>query len=259
MSYKSQTVSAIVITHNDAATLENTLYTLHWVDELVILDRGSTDNTLSIARTFTDKVFFHPSDNLTILRRDALALGKSDWLFLIEPNEWIEEMLKHEIDGIMLNAQPNVTGYTLSRKLKFQNEWVDVISDVEPSRVLRIVRKGRWKVSDNWHATVSVDGDVRNLDRPLGYAPYRTVEELFDNVNQRSTLAAYKHLEEYGFSSAPQGTLNVWWKTKMAAFKALVFKGCMSKGFLGFTMAMAYTLETFLRLAKIRMLMTRKA
>jgi glycosyltransferase involved in cell wall biosynthesis len=259
MAYKSQTVSAIVITHNDAATLENTLYTLHWVDELIVLDRGSTDNTLNIARTFTDKVFFHPSDNLTILRRDALALGKSDWLFLIEPYEWVEEMLKHEIDGVMLNMQPNVNGFTISRKLKFQNEWVDVISDVEPPRALRLVRKGRWKVSDNWQATLSVDGDIKNLDRPLGYAPYRTVEGLFTDVNQRSTVAAYKHLEEFGCASVPQGIFGMWWKTKMAAFRSMVFKGCMSKGFLGFTMSMAYTLETFLRLAKMRMLLARKA
>lgn len=259
MTYKSQTVSAIVMTHNDAATLENTLYTLHWVDELVILDRGSTDGTLNIARTFTDKVFFHPSNNPTILRRDALALGKSDWLFLIEPHEWVEEMLKHEIDGIMLNNQPNVAGYMMTRKLKFQNEWTDEISDTESKRVLRLVRKGRWKVSDNWHATISVEGEVKNLDRPLSYAPYRTVEDLFANVNQRSTLAAYQHLEEHGFTSAPQGMLGVWWQTKMAAFKSFIFKGCISKGFLGFTMAMAYTLETFLKLAKIRMLMTRKA
>jgi glycosyltransferase involved in cell wall biosynthesis len=259
MTYKSQTVSAIVITYNNAATLENTLYTLHWVDELVILDRGSTDGTLNIARTFTDKVFFHPTDNLTILRRDALALGKSDWLFLIEPNEWVEEMLKHEIDGIMLNMQPNVNGFTVPRKLKFQNEWVDLISDAEPPRVLRLVRKGRCKVSDDWHASLSVEGEVRHLDRPLGYAPYRTVEELFASVNQRSTLAAYQHLEKHGFASTPQGTWSVWWQTKLAAFKSLFLKGCITKGYLGFTMAMAYTLETFLRLAKIRMLMTRKA
>lgn len=259
MTYKSQTVSAIVITFNDAATLENTLYTLHWVDELVILDRGSTDGTLKIARTFTDKVFFHPSDNLTILRRDALALGKSDWLFLIEPNEWVEEMLKHEIDGLMLNMQPNVNGFTVPRKLKFQNEWTNLVSDVEPPRILRLVRKGRWKVSDDWHATLSVEGEVRQLDRPLGYAPYRTVEELFASVNQRSTLAAYRYLEKHGFASAPQGAWGVWWQTKLAAFKSLFLKGCISKGYLGFTMAMAYTLETFLRLAKIRMLMTRKA
>lgn len=259
MTYKSQTVSAIVITHNNAATLENTLYSLHWVDELIVLDQGSTDNTLTIARTFTDKVFFHPSNNPTILRRDALALGKSDWLFLVEPDEWVEEMLRHEVDGIMLNMQPNVTGLTVARKLKFQNEWVDVVSDIEPKRVLRLVRKGRWKISDDWHATLTVEGEIRHLDRPLGYAPYRTVEELFGAVNQRSTLAAYRHLEEYGWTNFPQSTVGVWWQTKIATIKSLFLKGCVFKGFSGFIMAMAYTLETFLKLAKIRTLLAKKA
>jgi glycosyltransferase involved in cell wall biosynthesis len=259
MSYKSQTVSAIVITHNDAATLEEALYSLRWVDELIVLDQGSTDGTLNIARTFTDKVFFHPSKNLTVLRRDALSLGKSDWLLLVEPDEWVEEMLKHEIDGILLNNLPNVNGFTIPRKLKFQNEWVNVISDVEPQRDLRLVRKGRWKISDDWLATLSVDGEVRPLDRPLGYAPYRTVEELFARVNQRSTLAAYKHLETQGFSNVPQSAWGIWWQSKVAMLKGLFLKGGIRAGFSGLTMSVAYALETFLRLAKIRMLLARKA
>ena len=41
-------------------------------------------------------------------------------------------------------------------------------------------------------------GDIGKLDRPMGYAPYKTVEELFSDINRHSTLAAYRHLEANG-------------------------------------------------------------
>lgn len=254
MTYKSQTVSAIVITENNALTIEKALSSLHWVDELIVLDRGSTDGTLAIARAFTDHVHFHPARNKTILRRDALSLGHCDWLFLVEPDEWVEEMLRHEIDGMLLNTPANLNGYTIPRMLRFQNQWVTTPIGEEPTRQLRLVRKKHWEVKEDWAATLTVGGDVGKLDRPLGYAPYRTVEELFTDVNSRSTLAAYHHLEVHGVSPKDQGAFGLVIKTKLTAWSQFLLRGGMFKGITGQTIAMANTVGTFLKFAKVRTL-----
>lgn len=257
MTYKSQTVSAIVITDNNAATLERALSSLKWADELIIFDRGSTDGTLAIARGFTEKVFYHPSSNLTLLRRDAFAAAQCDWLFLIEPDEWVEEMLKHEIDGVMLNTPAHLNGYMIPRKLKFQNQWLDGAVGEEPERALRLVRKKQWEILDDWQATIKVGGDVGRLDRPLGYAPYPTVEALFSAMNTHSTLAAYHHLEQHGVRPSDQGVWTLAWETKWTLFTQYYLKGGFLKGYLGLVMSMANTLKVFLKFAKIRALTLR--
>ncbi len=254
MTYKSQTVSAIVITENNATTLEKALSSLHWVDDLVVFDRGSTDGTLTIARGFTEKVYFHPSRNLTMVRRDALSTGSCDWLLLVEPDEWVEEMLRHEIDGVLLNTPANLNGYTLPRQLRFQSQWLSAPVGEEPNRLLRLVRKNHWEVGEDWAATLKVGGDVGKLDRPMGYAPYKTVEELFNEINGQSTLSAYRHLETHGVSSKDQGTFGLMVKTKLAAWREFIFKGGIFKGITGQTLAMANTVEVFLKYAKIRAL-----
>lgn len=257
MTYKSQTISAIVITENNAATLERCLSSLHWVDELVVFDRGSTDATLGIARGFTDKVLFHPSRNLNVVRRDALSIGKCDWLLLVEPDEWVEEMLRHEIDGVMLNTPSHLNGFTIPRQLRFQNQWISVPLGDEPKRVLRLVRKKQWLIRDNWECSLAVNGDVGKLDRPMGYEPFTTVESLFATINKLSTLAAYQYLEAHGTANGAQKPANLIFKTKLAAWKQFFLLGGLFKGITGQTLAMANTLQVFLKYAKVRALTVR--
>lgn len=254
MTYKSQTVSAIVITENNADTLERALSSLHWVDEIVVVDRGSTDQTLSIARGFTEKVHFHPSKNFNIVKRDALSLGKSDWMLYVEADEWIEEMLRHEIDGIMLNMPANMNGYSIPRQLRFQNQTIKTLVGEEQARCLRLVRKGHWEVINDWAATLKAGGDVGKLDRPIGYAPYKTVESVFADINRHSTIAAYRHLAINGTVGANVSSFSMLWQTKMAAYHHFFLKGGMFKGMVGVTIAMANTMNVFLKLNKIRSL-----
>ena len=52
-----QPISATVITHNEERNIREALQSLSWVDEIVIVDSGSSDATLEICRAFTDKIF----------------------------------------------------------------------------------------------------------------------------------------------------------------------------------------------------------
>jgi glycosyltransferase involved in cell wall biosynthesis len=254
MTYKSQTVSAIVITHNNAATLERALSSLQWVDELLVFDRGSTDDTLSIARGFTDKVFYHPSRSLTVLRRDALMAAKCDWLLLIEPDEWVEEMLRHEIDGVMLNTPANLNGFMLPRKLKFQNQWIEGRVGEEQPREVRLVRKKHWEVGEDWAAPLKVGGDVGRLDRPIGYAPYDNIEDLFNAMNVHSTRGAYQYLETHGVRPKDQKLTTLICQTKRMMLGQYILQGGFTRGYTGFSFCMANAVETFLKFAKVRSL-----
>ena len=257
MTYKSQTLSAIIITENNAATLERALSSLQWVDELVVVDRGSTDGTLAIARGFTDRVLFHPSKNPTVLRRDALASATSDWLLLIEPDEWVEEMLRHEIDGVMLNTPAHLNGYTIPRKLRFQNRWYHIPLGDEPQRALRLVRKNHWEIRPGWNGELRVGGDVGRLDRPLGYEPYATVEDIFSAMNRHSTLAAYRQLAAEGVRSGNPGFISLIWNMIWSMVSHFCLHGAIFTGVTGLIFSTAHMVNAFLKQVKIRALLTK--
>lgn len=255
MNYKSQTISVVVLTHNSAATLEPCLTSAKWADELIVVDLGSTDETLALARRFTDRVFYHPPAPLARLYHDALSLGKSDWLLLLDADEWIEEMLKHEIDGVLLNQNPDVHGYGMARQLQFQNRWVRHGLPAEPAR-LRMVRRGQWRVGLDWEPQLQVTGRVLTLDRCVGYAPYPDLEAVFTEVNHRSTRAAYHALETRGVTPWGRSLLLALARFKWTLLQGLLFRGGLWGGLTGLSMAMAHAVQVFLTHIKMRALTT---
>jgi len=81
-------ISAIVHTHNDELRIGRLLQTLHPCDEILIIDHGSADHTLRIAREYSARIF--QADSPT----EHLSLARHDWLFCVRPNESLSEGLE---------------------------------------------------------------------------------------------------------------------------------------------------------------------
>lgn len=253
MNYRSQTVSAVIITHNHLKSLEKCLDSLKWVDEIIIIDQGSTDGTLDLARRYTQKIYFHPAKQASVLRNYAFQLAKCDWVISLEPYEWVEEMLKHEIDGILLNPQAETTGYAIARHLYFQGHGFGHAGPWS-KREVRLFKKRQGRALDGPHQhQIQVNGDVQKLDRKLGSAPYANLQEWFESVNQRSTLAAYDALER-GKANASTSLFGLIWAMKWAFFVQFIVRQGFKDGIHGLTAALAQMLEQYQTTVKIRSL-----
>lgn len=77
MPYK---ISAVVIAYNDAPNMRRCLDSLHWVDEIVVVDSHSTDGTTEICLEYTDKVFQYPFHGFGALRNQAITHATHDWI-----------------------------------------------------------------------------------------------------------------------------------------------------------------------------------
>lgn len=257
MNYKSQTLTAVVITNNHADTIEATLDSVRWADEVIVLDRGSTDGTLEIAQRFTRNIQYHPAEDKARLMNDAFSLAKCDWILYLEPGEWVEEMLRHEIDGLLLNSDPAMAAYSIPRKLYFDQTCVQA-GGRYPDRQIRMFRRGQGRaltLPQN-NEIIAIDaGEIVKLDRAIAIRPYRTLSDLFAGINERSTVAAYARLEQHG---TPTGWDCHPWRPLMAfkwtALKTFWLQGGFRDGFLGITFALASSLEQYLTFAKLRML-----
>lgn len=109
------TLSVVVITKNEADKLEACLESVSWADEIVVLDSGSTDKTLDIARCFTDRIYVEEDwPGFGIQRQRAQEKARCDWIMMIDADEIVTPDLREEIScAISRNDKSKV--YALSR------------------------------------------------------------------------------------------------------------------------------------------------
>jgi glycosyltransferase involved in cell wall biosynthesis len=183
-------ISAVIITKNEEAMLPECLRSLGWVDEIVVVDSGSTDRTVEIAAQhgarvsrFDDWPGFGPQKNR------ALELATGDWVFSIDADERVSRELAAEIravaggaGGHSAYAVPRLSSYC-GRYMRHSGWW--------PDYVTRLFRRGSARFSDDLvHERLIVDGTVGKLAGTLVHEPFRSLEEVLEKVNRYSTLSA---------------------------------------------------------------------
>jgi glycosyltransferase involved in cell wall biosynthesis len=265
MNYRSQTLSAVLITRNNAPVIERALESLDWVDEIVAVDQGSTDGTVKLLRRYTDKVYYHPSNDPTLLRQHALAQATQDWVLFLEPHEWVEEMLRHKIDGVLLNPNGE-EGFTIPLKFYWQGRYLR--RGGMTKRELRLFRRNKALAQDHvYFRGYNVEGSVKALDEAIGSEPYRDIEEMVDALNDLSTRAAYRVVEEKGYAAQGKAgqagfqgsSLNLLVRPVCTFFYRSLFLGALQEGMAGMGMAFAQSYHCFLKYAKYRDLLSASA
>ena len=98
-------ISVCLIVKDEERFLDNCLKSVKDIaGEIIIVDTGSIDRTVEIAKKYTDKIYFHPwKDNYSEARNHYLDYAKGDWIFQIDADE---ELVKEDIQ-ILLNAVKN--------------------------------------------------------------------------------------------------------------------------------------------------------
>lgn len=255
MNNKSQTLSVVIVTDNAGSTLEQALESVRWADEIIVVDRGSTDETLAIAQRFTERVFYHPSPEYAQVRHYGFQQAKSNWILWIEPWEWVEDLLKHELDGILLNAASRSEAYSIAQRVRWQKRPIGVMIGEAPESV-RLFRKDPAHLNailpeEPPYAATQV---VRRLEHCLGSMPYSSIEALFVAVNERSTRNATLLLERDGIRSGGASGFTLVFKACATFLTRFIFQSGWKSGLGGLLLAMAESQMVFLTGAKLRQL-----
>jgi (heptosyl)LPS beta-1,4-glucosyltransferase len=91
-----------MIVKNEAANLAASLERVTWADEIVVLDSGSSDNTVEVARSYTDKVFVADDwQGYGVQRQRAQEHATSDWILMIDADEQVTVELKADIERVL--------------------------------------------------------------------------------------------------------------------------------------------------------------
>ena len=101
-------ISCFVIACNEADRIENCLSSLAgWVDQLIVLDSGSQDDTVSIAKKYATEVHQTDWPGYGPQRNRALSLCEHDWVLNIDADEVMTDALKNEIDQVLSSDELN--------------------------------------------------------------------------------------------------------------------------------------------------------
>lgn len=227
-------LSVILITRNEAANIAACLESLAWADEIVVVDSGSSDETVAICGRYGAKVQvtsdwpgFGPQKNR------AVDLATGDWLLSIDADERVTPELRAEIEQVL--AGPDSDAYEMPRLSSYLGQpmhhggwW--------PDHVTRLFRRGAARFSEaRVHETVLVQGRTGRLRNHLVHYSFRTVEQVVAKMDGYSTAAALAMAERGRSAGLGSAVLHGFF----AFFRTYVLRAGFLDGRLGFVLAVS--------------------
>jgi len=184
-------LTCIIITHNEALNIEDCLKTLDFCKEVIIVDSGSTDATVSIAEAYGCKIVKTPDwPGYGRQKQRALDLVTTQWALSIDADERVTPDLREEILYAITRNQHS--GYLIKRRTNFLGHWMRG-GGWYPDFVLRLVRKDHARFDcAAVHEKIIVSGPVGRLNSFFLHFSYRTLGDVFTKQQRYALLSSKK-------------------------------------------------------------------
>jgi glycosyltransferase involved in cell wall biosynthesis len=244
------TISAIIITKNEASHIGACLSSVGFADEWIVIDSGSSDDTTAIARAFGARVIqtsdwpgFGPQKNR------ALDAASGDWILSIDADERVSDELRQEILAAVTESK--FTAFEMPRLSSFCGHFIRH-SGWYPDRIVRLFRRGSARFSaDLVHERVVVSpGPVGRLTQPLIHYSYRDDEAVLRKLDHYSSLGARQ-----AFAAGKRSGLGGAIGHGLAAFlRSYLFKRGWLDGRAGLMVAISAAESTYHKYLKLMLL-----
>ena len=192
-------ISIALITLNEESNLPRTLESVMPLvrdgqGEIIVLDSGSTDRTLEIARSYGAKIFIEPWKGLAAQKNSAMEKASGDWVLQLDADEALEPELVEEI--VAATRAGTVDGFFIPRKNFFLGRWIKH-GGFYPDPKLRLIRRGAGKFEEyGAHPTIKVNGPTGQLKHALIHNAYPTLRSYIDHMNSYSSSGAEVAVEK---------------------------------------------------------------
>lgn len=172
-------LAVIVLTRDEERHIRDCLASVRdFADELLVLDSGSLDRTVGIAREMGARVETRPFTNYARQRNTAIDLVETDWIFFIDADERATRALGQEIRFVIENSPATVAGFWAPRRNVIFGKEIRH-TGWSPDYQPRLLRrgKGRFDPAREVHELLLWDGEVRRLREPLIHFNYETLAQ----------------------------------------------------------------------------------
>lgn len=184
------TISVTIITKNEADNIRQCLESIAWVDEIIVFDSGSEDDTVSICHEFTDQVFIDNDwQGFGIQKNRALEKATSDWVLSLDADEVVSADLANEIRAALKSEHaiyeiPRLSTFC-GKEIRHSGWW--------PDYVARLFPRGHARFSDDKvHERLVFEEEARQLENPLKHNTAPDLHDVLEKMNRYSSIGAEK-------------------------------------------------------------------
>lgn len=239
-----QRCTATILTLNEESNLAECLDGLSWADEIVVVDSGSTDRTLEIARRYTPAVYVNPWPGFTEQKNFAASKASHPWIFNLDADERVTPELRSGLLAVLENPQHD--GYEIPRDNYFLGRHMKW-GGWSPDRVLRLYREkaGRYGGVEPHAKVLLPSGSVGRLDTPMIHFTYRSFAHFVSKQTPYAQATARARLEAgKRYASLP---LRIFVKSCWKFFEVYCWKLGLLDGTHGLVAALGYSYRTYLQ------------
>ena len=189
-------ISATILTKNSEETLAATLESLRSFPEVLVVDTGSADRTLEIAKGFANvRVLLKPFQGFGKTHNIASSLAANDWILSIDSDEVLSFELAAEILGKNLDRS---SVYSLDRHNYFQGKHIKYCAGWYPDRIVRLYHRKTTRFTDDavHEKILTPNLKIVPLAHRLIHTPYRTIDQFIHKMQLYSTLFAEQNREK---------------------------------------------------------------
>ncbi len=244
-------LSVVLITKNEAANIRDCLQSVAWADEIIVVDSGSTDGTVAIAKAMGAHVYEHDWPGFGPQKNRALGYATKDWVLSLDADERVTPELRGEIEAVLHGGQ--FDSYLVSRLSNYCGRFMRH-SGWYPDLLPRLFKRGKARFSDDLvHERLIVEGAAGRLHGMLLHYAFDDLEEVLRKVNQYSTAGAQMMQRRGRHTSLTGAVLRGMW----SFVRTYVVRGGFLDGREGFMLAVSNAEGTYYRYLKL-MLLNRK-
>jgi len=186
MKNRTNKISAVVITKNEESNIGRCLSSLSWVDEIVVVDSGSTDKTLEICKNYNCKIIETKWLGYGKTKHLAVESATNSWVLSIDSDEEVSEKSVEVIKSTLENPKYNaykvqIKSFYLGRMINHSG-WGNEFK-------LRLFNKEFGNYNDSEiHESVIIPGEKPRLNVEFFHYTYPTIEKVMEKIDRYSTL-----------------------------------------------------------------------
>lgn len=241
-------LSVVILTKNEERNIKDCLESVvGWADEILIIDDNSIDNTVAIARKYTDRIIVRKMDIEGRHRNFVYSQAKNLWVLSLDADERVTPELKNEIkDALKVDTKYN--GFTIPRRNFIGNYWVKY-AGWYPSPQLKLFKKDKFRYEEvDVHPRAFMDDPCGHLKSDIIHYSYKNIEDFLNKLNNQTTREAQK----WHAQNKPMHLGRFLWRTYDRFMRTYFTRKGYKDGFIGFSVSFFAGFYQFLSYLKYR-------
>ncbi|HEY3044141.1 MAG TPA: glycosyltransferase family 2 protein, partial [Vicinamibacterales bacterium] len=223
-------LSVTIITKNEAAHVGDAIESVRWADEIVVVDSESSDETVAIARRYTDRVIVRAWPGYVAQKNYAASMATYDWILSLDADERVTPALAEEITATLAAGAPDHAAYRMPRVTWHLGRWIRT-TDWYPDDQLRLYdrRTAEW-TGRYVHEAVTVRGTVGQLHAELQHVAFDGISDHLETIDRYTTYAAQQMHENGRHANVFQLIVH----PPLAFLRNYILRGGFRDGSIGF-------------------------